>query len=145
MKIYTASSWRNQDYPQVVEALRTAGHEVFDFRHPPNGTEGFHWREIDPQWQQWGITEFKQALQHPIAQHGYHTDLEGMQWAECGVLVMPCGRSAHLEAGYFVGTGKPLHILMSADTEPELMYNLATSINGQIADLLKALSQEEAL
>ncbi len=48
-----------------------------------------------------------------------------MQWAEVGVMVMPCGRSAHLEAGYFVGARKPLLIILS-DAEPELMYKMGT-------------------
>ena len=33
-KIYVASSWRNEYYPEVVEKLREAGHEVYDFRNP---------------------------------------------------------------------------------------------------------------
>ena len=37
MKIYVASSWRNTYYPQVVETLRQAGYEVYDFRNPPTG------------------------------------------------------------------------------------------------------------
>ena len=35
MHIYVASSWRNTYYPEVVQALRDAGHEVYDFRNPP--------------------------------------------------------------------------------------------------------------
>ena len=41
-KIYVASSWRNQHYPEVVRRLREAGHEVYDFRNPPHGGAGFH-------------------------------------------------------------------------------------------------------
>lgn len=33
-KIYVASSWHNQDQPQIVRFLRNLGHEVYDFRHP---------------------------------------------------------------------------------------------------------------
>ena len=40
-KIYVASSWRNEYYPEVVEKLREAGHEVYDFRNPPSGDPGF--------------------------------------------------------------------------------------------------------
>ena len=29
-KIYVASSWRNEYYPEVVNALRNAGHDVYD-------------------------------------------------------------------------------------------------------------------
>lgn len=44
-KIYVASSWRNQYYSDVVNRLREAGHEVYDFRNPPQGTGGFHWSD----------------------------------------------------------------------------------------------------
>ena len=33
-KIYVASSWRNPYQPEVVAALKKAGHEVYDFRNP---------------------------------------------------------------------------------------------------------------
>ena len=33
MKVYVASSWNNEVYPEVVKALRRAGHDVYDFRH----------------------------------------------------------------------------------------------------------------
>ena len=42
-KIYVASSWRNDFYPEVVEALREVGHDVYDFRNPPSGDGGFKW------------------------------------------------------------------------------------------------------
>ncbi len=37
MKLYVASSWRNKEQPVVVEMLRQAGHEVYDFRAPHLG------------------------------------------------------------------------------------------------------------
>ena len=33
-RIYVASSWRNKYFPEVVDALRAAGHQVYDFRNP---------------------------------------------------------------------------------------------------------------
>ena len=40
-KIYVASSWRNKYQPEVVAALRKAGHEVYDFRNPKDNPGGF--------------------------------------------------------------------------------------------------------
>lgn len=40
MKIYLASSWRNERQPAVLAALREAGHEVYDFRNPAPRHEG---------------------------------------------------------------------------------------------------------
>ena len=52
MHIYVASSWRNTYYPEVVRALRNAGHEVYDFRNPEQNPGGFHWEDVDPRWQE---------------------------------------------------------------------------------------------
>lgn len=108
----------------VVESLRRLGHEVYDFKNPRLGDRGFHWSDIDPDWQQWTPAEFQAALSHPIANAGYQSDMDAMLWADACVLVMPCGRSAHLEAGWFIGARKPCLILLS-DGEPELMYKMA--------------------
>ena len=40
-RIYVASSWMNPYYEQVVKRLREEGHEVYDFRNPPHGGNGF--------------------------------------------------------------------------------------------------------
>lgn len=124
-KIYVASSWRNPFQQQVVEYLRNSGNEVYDFRNPEPGNTGFAWSAIDPDWLKWTPERFRDALAHPIAQEGYGFDFRAMEWADQCVLVLPCGRSAHLEAGWFTGKGKPLTIFTPEDTEPELMYLLA--------------------
>ena len=131
-KIYVASSWGNNQQPYVVWALRKAGHEVYDFRNP---AAAFAWSDIDPKWVSWSPGEFRDALDHPIAVDGYGMDYNAMRWADAFVLLMPCGRSAHLEAGYAVGAGKPLVIILS-DGEPELMYRLALE-NGEIVETVE--------
>jgi hypothetical protein len=57
IKIYVASSWRNKEQPYVVEALKMAGHHVYDFRHPIANDDGFHWSEIDENWQSWDVLQ----------------------------------------------------------------------------------------
>ena len=74
-KIYVASSWRNQHQPQVVSFLREQGHEVYDFRHPA-GKTGFQWSQIDEDWENWSIDQYRAALEHPIAQAGFKSDFE---------------------------------------------------------------------
>ncbi|HEV2126921.1 MAG TPA: hypothetical protein VGW38_29575, partial [Chloroflexota bacterium] len=137
-RIYVASSWRNQMQQGVVHTLRAAGHAVYDFKNPP-GRAGFQWSAVDPNWQQWTPEEYRSALGHPVSQAGFASDWNAMVWADTGVLVMPCGRSAHIEAGYFVGAGKELHILLAEEQEPELMYLMATSISLNLDELLQCV------
>lgn len=141
-RIYVASSWRNARQPDVVTALRDAGHEVYDFRNPPTGVKGFAWSEIDPNWQGWTAYEYRRLLlTHPVASRGFVTDLRGMTWADVCVLVLPCGRSAHLEAGWFCGAGKRCVILTQDGEEPELMALLATDICISIDEVIAVLGR----
>lgn len=125
-RIYVASSWRNPVQPEIVGDLRAAGHKVYDFRNPRPGDHGFAWSEIDPHWLAWKPEPFRDALGHPVAVEGFLSDFEAMQWADTFVLALPCGRSAHLEAGWAIGQGKPTAILLHEEKfEPELMYRMA--------------------
>lgn len=122
-KIYVASSWRNQHQPQVVSFLREQGHEVYDFRYPA-GKMGFQWSQIDEDWENWSTDQYRAALEHPIVQAGFKSDFDAMQWADVCVLVLPCGRSAHSEAGWMKGAGKKVIVYQIWEEEPELMYKL---------------------
>ena len=138
-KIYVASSWRNKYQPQVVKALRDAGHEVYDFRNPEHNPGGFHWTDIDEGWQEWEPEEYIRNLTHPVAERGYKADFDAMLWADTCVLVLPCGRSAHTEAGWFAGKGLKTLVLMPERQEPELMYKLFDGVFPSIEKLLTAL------
>ncbi len=62
----------------------------------------------------------------------------GLHWADAVVLVNPCGRSAHLELGWGMGSRKLTLILLS-DGELELMYRLADHLCVSLDELLSTL------
>lgn len=122
MRIYVASSWRNLHQPDVVRALSNDGHEVYDFKNPEPGNNGFRWSEIDPAWESWTPQQYRKALSHPVAVDGFNRDMAAMRWANACVLVLPAGRSASWELGWFAGQGKECAVFMLEKLEPELMY-----------------------
>jgi hypothetical protein len=134
-RIYVASSWRNATHSRVVGRLTEAGHLVYDFRNPPGAT-GFAWSEIDPGWQGWSAREYIRLLDHPRAAAGFASDFNAMQWADTCVLVLPCGRSAHLELGWSVGAGKRTAILTRDGEEPELMAKMVDFITDDLAEIV---------
>lgn len=144
IKIYVASSWRNKYQQDVVKILREHGYDVYDFKHPEPGNNGFHWSEIDPKWGNWTPEQFKVALDHPIAEKGFLTDMRALIRCDVCLLVLPCGRSAHLEAGFAKGYGKILVIFVPETTEPELMYKMTPYICTNIEEVLAALEEIEA-
>ena len=135
-RIYVASSWRNQYYSEVVEALKSAGHAVYDFRNPPHGGVGFHWTDIDENAPNWSFEEYYEGLSHPLAEKQFKADLEALGWADTCVLVLPCGRSAHTEAGWAAGAGKKVIVYIPEMQEPELMYKLFDGVVGKLDELV---------
>lgn len=141
--IYLASSWKNTYYPSVLAALRAAGHEVYDFRNPGDGTDGFKWSNLDPNWLDWTPEEYKhQLMENPLAEQQFGNDLRAINACDCCVLLLPCGRSAHTEAGYFAGQGKPVYVLIPEKQEPELMYRLFTKVCTSVEELINNLSRK---
>ena len=137
-KIYLASSWRNPAQPATVLWLRSLGHTVYDFRNTPEQS-GFGWEETQAEEEEPGSTDaFLRALLHPVAKAGYIDDYEAMKWADRFILLMPCGKSAHLEAGWAIGQGVPTAILLPVTgiDEWELMYKLADVVTDDL-DVIK--------
>lgn len=141
-KIYLASSWRNNIQQKYVKLLREAGFEVYDFKHPTN-TEmlGFHWEDVDAKFREWSVKDYQQGLTHPVSELGFKRDLDAMLWADVCVLLLPCGRSAHAEAGWMKGAGKRVFVVMEHLEEPELMYKLFDGVCSGIEELLEALKE----
>jgi len=139
VKIYLASSWRNLHQPEVVRYLRELGHEVYDFRHPIPDNEGFSWREINPTWRHWCVEDFLEALKHPVSERGFGYDMDALRACDACVLLLPSGRSAHLEAGWAAGAGKRLVIFIPIYDEPELMYLMAAGVVTSLIALRDAL------
>ena len=143
MMIYVASSWRNAHQQSVVDALWNAGHAVYDFKHPAQGDAGFHWSEIDPNWQKWTTQQYAAALEHEYAKFGFNRDFEAMKDSDACVLVLPCGRSANAEAGWMKGAGKKVFVYIppNVQIEPELMYKMFDGIFFDIQDILAQLAK----
>ena len=148
--IYVASSWRNEKQPEAVRSIRAAGFSVYDFRNPCEGDNGFRWTQTEPPrsgrfagratarrerpgfngealttWRTWSNGQFLTALEHPRAREAFRHDMNALRSAAAVILLMPCGRSAHLELGFAVGAGIATCIVLDDGAEPELMYKMA--------------------
>lgn len=136
-KIYVASSWRNPHQPLVVSSLRARGHEVYDFKD----AEGFHWSEIDPNWQKWSPKTYIEGLDHIAAQRGFRRDMDALDWCDSCVYVMPCGPSASMELGYAVGRNKATVVYIPELREPDLMVKMADLVTNDINEVYSFLER----
>lgn len=134
MKVYVASSWRNEVYPEVVEVLRQAGHEVYDFRYQGSSD--------------WNPTEMTSShlfdfLDHPKVQSIFQRDMDALVASDAVVCVLPCGRSAHLELGYGIGAGKRTVLLWHDGDAPDIMHKAVDAIVFEVSDIAGALEGGE--
>lgn len=149
LRVYVASSWRNEGQPEIVSMLRSAGFAVYDFREPIPGNRGFSWHELDPTLPvgpadlTLPAEQIAYMLRHPIAEDGFALDMNALRWCDACVLVLPCGRSAHLEAGWAAGAGK-FTVGLLADGEPDLMWKMLDRLCTAPSEVLAALADEEA-
>ncbi|WP_224083020.1 TIR domain-containing protein [Xylanibacter ruminicola] len=89
----------------------------------------------------WSPQEYRENLNHPKAERQFANDLEAMGKCDACVIVLPCGRSAHTEAGWLAGTGCQTLVYIPERQEPELMYKLFDNICCSIEEVLVALEK----
>src|SRR3990167_2824657 len=101
---FIASRWRNKDQVQVLaDKLREKGKNVYCFLDADNA----HLDTLrDPHE---AMTEFE-ALgnwrESPEVKQMFQRDMGGVRDSNALILLLPSGKSAHLEAGYAYGLGK---------------------------------------
>ena len=137
--IYLIGSLRNPLVPEVAEHLRAYDFEVFDDWYAAGP-------EADDYWQKYEIARghsYAEALQGYAARHVFDFDCRHLNRCDIGVLLLPAGKSGHLELGYMAGLGKPTAILL--DKVPErydVMYQFASlGVHSDLASLIESLSE----
>lgn len=123
--IYVIGSLRNEAIPEVAAALRTVGLDAFDDWHAAGP-------EADDYWKKYEVNRghgFKEALRGHAAVHVYEFDRSHLDRCDSAVLVLPAGKSGHLELGYVAGCGKPTYILLDEqDSRFDVMYQFADEV-----------------
>lgn len=125
-RIYIATSWKLADEAiQMTKDLRAVGHEVDCFCDDSAGRFVFSFTEIE-NYENLNAIEF---LKYDKPQKAYMEDKKGLDWADTVILILPSGKSAHLEAGYARGQDKELYIYGDFPKgEFDVMYGFANKM-----------------
>lgn len=134
--LYLIGSLRNPEVTKVARILRAQNWDVFDDWMAAGPEADDYWMRYE-QERGHGICE---ALQGRSARHVFNYDRSHLDRCHVGVLVLPAGKSGHLELGYLIGQGKPGYILLNGEPERfDVMYGFAAGVFTCIEDLIAGL------
>ena len=121
--IYVTGSLRNEQVPIIANHLRDVlGLDVFDDWYAAGPRADDHWKEYE---EGRGRT-YQEALEGYAANHVFEYDKHHLDRCDIGVLIMPAGKSSHLELGYLAGQKKPVFILMDKPDRWDVMARYAS-------------------
>lgn len=106
--IYLIGSLRNSDVPKIGKALRENGFEVFEDWYAAGKIADDSWRD----YELGRGRSYVEALQGYAATHVFNFDKKYLDLSDTAVLVLPAGKSGHLEFGYMIGKGSKGYILL---------------------------------
>lgn len=136
--VYLVGALKNPDIPQLAKTLREEGYEVFAEWHNAGPRADMHWQDHE----KFKGSSYKEALAGPHVENVFYYDQAYIDLADIVVLVMPAGKSGHLELGYAAGGGKKTIILL--DEEParyDIMPRFADTICNNVSELIEELGK----
>ncbi len=116
--------------------IREHGFDVFDdwFAAGPEADD--YWRDYEKSRGR----NMKEALMGRAARHVFDFDVHHIETSDMVVLLLPAGKSGHLEFCYARGRGKPGFILFPEEPERyDVMYQFATDLFFDEQELLDEL------
>lgn len=124
--VYVIGSLRNPNIPVFAGSLREHGYDVFDDWYAAGPHADDHWKD----YEQARGRSYIEALDGRAATQVFRYDKSNLDRCSAAVLVLPAGKSGHMELGYFLGTGKPGYILLPPDMDDrwDVMYRFATKV-----------------
>ena len=137
MTVYIIGSLRQPRVTEVAAELREHGYDCFDDWHAAGPEADDYWRDYEKARGH----SYKQALEGWAARHVFAFDKHHLDRCSAAVLVLPAGKSGHLELGYMLGRGKLGYILLEQQ-DPErfdVMYQFADGVAGDIDELLEMM------
>lgn len=123
--VYLIGSLRNPEVPIVANSIEKLGIEAFDDWYGAGPEADDKWKEHE----QFRGRDYSKALEGYAAKHVFLFDKTHLNRVDAGLLILPAGRSGHLELGYITGLGKPSFILTEPNHERwDVMYCFATKV-----------------
>lgn len=135
MKIYIASSWKNQHAVEMLSwFLRDEGHEILSFVENNYGEGHNHIAEKPMPFEQW--------VQSPESDQSFQYDTTGATKADLVIYIGPSGKDAAAECGMAWASGIPIYGLHAKGEDFGLMRKMFTQWFYRYQDLMIHMQED---
>lgn len=140
--IYIIGSLKNDYIPEVANLLELNGFEPFADWWGAGHEADDWWKEYNKRR---GIP-YSEALYGYAAGTVFDFDKKHLDRCDASLLVLPAGKSGHLELGYSVGCGKPSFILADdklGNERWDVMYRFAEKVFFSEGEMIEYFKQAQ--
>jgi len=124
-QIYVIGSLRNPMVPEISNEIRGFGYTVFDDWYAAGPEADDKWKEYEKARNR----NYQEALKGHAAKNVFEFDKRNLLASDAALLVLPAGKSGHLELGWMAGKEKPTFVLLEDDSDRwDVMYQFATAV-----------------
>jgi hypothetical protein len=131
--------WRNKvEAEELIEKLRAKGKKVYSFFEGDGSvqslkSDGIKYTPLEFMQKYESISDWRNDLG---VRKIFEVDLAALKNSENVILLLPAGKSAHIEAGIAYGLGKKL-ILIGEQKETESLYLIFDKVYKDTASFIK--------
>lgn len=133
---FLASRWRNQDAVlELLQKLRAKGKSVYCFLEKARSLND---PTKDPEEEMQAFEAIVDWRADEAVKRIFQEDMDGLKQSASLILLLPAGKSAHVEAGAAYGMGKRC-ILVGQQKETESLYFIFDEWYNSIDDFIQTL------
>lgn len=139
--IYLVGSLRNPNIRTFAKELREHGFDVFEDWHAAGPDADDIWRKYEEERGR----DYFTAIKGHHARCVFDFDMQHINRADIGIMMMPAGISGHQELAYMVGKGKRTYVLFDGIDPPrwDIMTLMHTGIFRNKQDLINELLRQQ--
>lgn len=137
---YIASRYRNkEDVLELVNLIRAKGKTVYCFIESHASVKNVGSVESDPEEAMKQFESIENWQTDPRVRDVFETDMSALRASDTLVLLLPAGKSSHVEAGAAYGMGKKL-VLIGEQKETESLYLIFNQFYNSIDEFINQLT-----
>ncbi|MBU2577945.1 hypothetical protein KKA69_03890 [Patescibacteria group bacterium] len=134
-KFFVSGRWRNRDNVlDLTQKIREKDYKVYCFLETSNSVKG---NNDDPE-QDMQLFEKLDWRNDPYVKEVFQNDMNGEKSSDAFIMLLPAGKSCHIEAGVAYGLGKKC-ILIGEQKEAESLYLIFKESYNSVEEFLKTI------